>query len=163
MSAPPDDLGRRLADADALLPPPPAAPLTAARLEQLLVRRRRRQAGWLLAGLGATAAVAMLRPCPPAAERPAAPAAEAPQLQRLATELDRLRQRCAEALAPLAVQQRELDAARAGERAAAAVAAAADLLAATDPAAAARQRARVCELWPDTAAARRLALRGDHR
>lgn len=152
---------RRLAAADAATPPPPAQPFTAQRLELLLGRRRRREALLLTGLLAASAAlVAMLWPRPARAD--SAPRADAVAIERalrqLTAELASMREQLGAALSPLALQEQELQHTRRRERAAIAVAVAADLVAATDPRAAAHQRARVLALWPDTAAARQLAV-----
>lgn len=161
-----DPLIRRLAHADAALPPPPAQPLSVARLDALLARRRRRDA-LLLTGLLAVslAFTALLWPRPARAAGPGIDAAAIDrQLQRLAADLATLRQRLDHALTPqmpsLQAQHDEvLQQARVTERAAFAAVAAADLFASTDVQAAERQRQRVQQLWPDTAAAAQLAAR----
>lgn len=151
---------RRLAAADAATPPPPTPPFTAQRLEQLLGRRRRRDALLATGLLVASAAlVAMLWPRPARADaepRHDAAAIER-QLQKFTAELASMREQLDATLSPLAAAQQELLHARSSERAAIAATAAADILATTDPEAAARQRARVLALWPDTAAAKQLA------
>jgi len=154
-------LQRLLADTDAALPPPPARGLSSTALDRLLARRRRRT---LLAAGAVTTAMALLalwilRPNPVAASPTSMAAAEIAELRArfdgLLARVDRLRAGADFEAGRYRVQL-------AIERAAVAGAQCAVQMESSDPEAAARHRAQIAALCPDTFAARNLPAPDRH-